>query len=118
MIEDSDRVVRFMKKRKEAVVGFNLEVNAMERRNAGYRVRARDARIRVMRRTLLIATCKNKAAQQRIIAIIIKKFSRVFYRYRQLTYLTGSRINRHADHFCQDYTTTPLLQQCLASNTS
>jgi hypothetical protein len=36
-----------------------------------YRVRARNARIRAMRRTLLIATCKNKAAQQRIIAIII-----------------------------------------------
>ena len=85
MIEDSDRVVRFMKKRKEAVVGFNLEVNAMERRNAGYRVRARDARIRVMRRTLLIATCKNKAAQQRTIAIITQYFSKVFCRYRQLT---------------------------------
>jgi hypothetical protein len=27
-----------------------------------------------------------------------------------VTYLTGSRINGHADHFCQDYTTTPLLQ--------
>jgi hypothetical protein len=36
-----------------------------------YRVRARNARIRAMRRTLLIATCKNKAAQQRTIAIII-----------------------------------------------
>ena len=50
-----------------------------------YRVRARDARIRVMRRTLLIATCKNKTAQQRTIAIIIHYFSKEFYRYRQLT---------------------------------
>ena len=50
-----------------------------------YRVRARDARIRVMRRTLLIATCKNKAAQQRTTAIIVQYFNKVFYRYRQLT---------------------------------
>ena len=50
-----------------------------------YRVRARDARIRVMRRTLLIATCKNKTAQQRTIAIIVQYLGRVFYKYRQLT---------------------------------
>ena len=50
-----------------------------------YRVRARDARIRVMRRTPLIATCKNEAAQQRTIAIIVQYLGRVFYKYRQLT---------------------------------
>ena len=52
---------------------------------ARYRVRARNARIRVMRRTLLIATCKNKTAQQRTIAIIVQYLGRVFYKYRQLT---------------------------------
>jgi hypothetical protein len=38
-----------------------------------------------MRRTPLIATCKNEAAQQRTIAIIVQYLGRVFYKYRQLT---------------------------------
>jgi hypothetical protein len=42
-----------------------------------YRVRARNARIRAMRRTTLTSTCKNKAVEPRIIAIIIRYFSRV-----------------------------------------
>lgn len=48
-----------------------------------YRVRARDARIRVMRRTTLTSTCKNKAIEPRIVVIIIRNFGGMFSRHVQ-----------------------------------
>jgi hypothetical protein len=45
----------------------------------GYRVRARDARIRVMRRTTLTSTCKNEAVEPRTIVNIVRFFGRVMY---------------------------------------
>jgi hypothetical protein len=44
-----------------------------------YRVRARDARIRVMRRTTLTSTCKNEAVEPRTIVNIVRFFGGVMY---------------------------------------
>ena len=44
-----------------------------------YRVRARDARIRVMRRTTLTSTCKNEAVEPRTIVNIVRFLGGVMY---------------------------------------
>jgi hypothetical protein len=44
-----------------------------------YRVRARNARIRVMRRTTLTSTCKNEAVEPRTIVIIMRFLGGVMY---------------------------------------
>ena len=52
-------------------------------RSKNYRVRARNARIRVMRRTTLTSTCKNEAIEPRIVVIIIRNFGGMFSRHAQ-----------------------------------
>ena len=49
-------------------------------RYAAYRVRARDARIRVMRRITPTRTCKNEVVEPHTIAIITRYFGGLFYR--------------------------------------
>jgi len=53
-----------------------------------YRVRARDARVRVMRTPTQKQLHKNEAIELHIIAIIARFFSRLLYLCLQLTYTT------------------------------
>jgi hypothetical protein len=52
---------------------------AIARVKRDYRVRARNARIRVMRRTTLTSTCKNEAVEPRTIVIIMRFLGGVMY---------------------------------------
>ena len=64
------------------MLGHALAVSGMsgpDKWTSFYRVRARDAQIRVMRRTTLTSTCKDEVVEPHTIAIIARKASREYY---------------------------------------